>query len=78
MKNGEMEENLVRKYTYQILKGCEYLHGNNVIHRDIKGTFLNMLNSVQLFFKFDSVLNDICCMHVSRVENIFFYGQDLE
>ena len=31
-----MDEPLIRKYTEHILNGIEYLHFNNLIHRDIK------------------------------------------
>ena len=37
-KHGPFSENLIRVYTFQVLKGLEYLHYHNIVHRDIKGT----------------------------------------
>lgn len=34
-KFGSLNEQLVRRYTRQILLGLEYLHSHHIIHRDI-------------------------------------------
>jgi len=34
---GPCDEELIRKYTYHIVNGVQYLHKKGIIHRDIKG-----------------------------------------
>lgn len=36
-QKGPLEELLVRKFTWQMLIGVEFLHGKGIIHKDIKG-----------------------------------------
>jgi serine/threonine protein kinase len=44
-KFGPFPEDVIRKYTRQIMQGLSYLHNNNVIHRDIKGANLLVTQS---------------------------------
>lgn len=34
--NGEIDPDIVRSFQHQLLKGLEYCHKNNVLHRDLK------------------------------------------
>ena len=36
-KHGSFNDNVIMKYTYQILQGLDYLHHHGILHRDLKG-----------------------------------------
>ncbi|XP_071954850.1 uncharacterized protein [Antedon mediterranea] len=42
---GALDEPVFCRYTKQILEGIEYLHTNNVIHRDIKGANIMLMSN---------------------------------
>eukprot|EP01012_Entosiphon_sulcatum_P048769 TRINITY_DN67300_c0_g1_i1.p1 TRINITY_DN67300_c0_g1~~TRINITY_DN67300_c0_g1_i1.p1 ORF type:complete len:599 (-),score=78.95 TRINITY_DN67300_c0_g1_i1:33-1802(-) len=49
-KFGRFEEPVIRAYTLQILIGLQYLHDNNVLHRDIKAAniLVTQLGTIKL------------------------------
>jgi serine/threonine protein kinase len=36
-RHGAFPEPLIRRYAKQVTRGLEYLHGEGVLHRDLKG-----------------------------------------
>ena len=36
---GPLRDKQIIDFTFQLLRGLEYFHENNIVHHDIKGTF---------------------------------------
>lgn len=44
--HGRVKENTARKFFYQVASGIDYLHSNNVIHRDLKVYFVCLAKKI--------------------------------
>ena len=42
-KHGSFNDNVILKYTYQILQGLDYLHHHGILHRDLKGNLPTLI-----------------------------------
>jgi len=61
---GPFKEELFKNYTTQIMKGIEYIHSKNVVHRDIKGgNIMVMVDGVIKLIDFG------CARHLNQSSN---------
>ncbi|XP_041466973.1 uncharacterized protein LOC121417356 isoform X2 [Lytechinus variegatus] len=66
---GSLDETVFCRYTKQILEGTQYLHENDVIHRDIKGANI-MLMSTGVIKLIDFGCAKRLCIQISRSQNV--------
>ncbi|XP_072182009.1 uncharacterized protein [Diadema setosum] len=66
---GALEETVFCRYTKQILEGTQYLHENDVIHRDIKGANI-MLMSNGIIKLIDFGCAKRLCIQLSQSQNV--------
>ncbi|GMN51630.1 hypothetical protein TIFTF001_020785 [Ficus carica] len=68
-RGGKLEEAMIRRYTWEILQGLEYLHASGVVHCDIKSTNILMGNE-------NAKISDLGC--AKFVENVSETGDSHE
>ncbi|XP_059160577.1 mitogen-activated protein kinase kinase kinase 2-like [Physella acuta] len=60
-QHTRLNEGLTRQFTIQILEGVKYLHENNILHLDIKGTNILMVDESNIKltdFGLSTILNE--------------------